>query len=224
MSTIGVGASYGNGWRQLREHFLMLFFIGLMAALMSGPSSIMGDVAEESKGFVALYFGISALAYYILFTGPIEYGVAYVYLRAAREDDFELKDVLEGFRNYLNVILARFMVTAIVVMGLLLFVVPGIVFACRLAFTRYLVVDEKMPAWDAIQESWRMTDGHAREVFYVGVLAIPICIAGLICLGVGIIVSIMWVRLAFASLYDAISSEIESGFDRGESIGSEQLV
>jgi hypothetical protein len=57
----------------------------------------------------------------------------------------------------------------------------------------------------AVKKSWRLTDGHAWKVFLIGLLAIPITIAGLLCFGVGIIVSIMWIRLALASLYHSVS-------------------
>jgi hypothetical protein len=46
-------------------------------------------------------------------------------------------------------------------------------------------------------------------VFLIGLLAIPISIAGLICFGVGIIIAVMWVSLAFGSLYHAISLSAE---------------
>jgi hypothetical protein len=53
-------------------------------------------------------------------------------------------------------------------------------------------------------ESWQMTDGHAFDVFLIGLLGIPIVIAGLICFGVGVIISYMWIYMATASLYHAI--------------------
>jgi len=62
-----------------------------------------------------------------------------------------------------------------------------------------------MEAIEAVKESWRMTGGYAWKVFLIGLLAIPISIAGLICFGVGIIFALMWIRLAFASLYHAVS-------------------
>ena len=57
-----------------------------------------------------------------------------------------------------------------------------------------------------------MTGGHVWTVFFIGLLAIPIGIAGLICFGVGVIISIMWITLALASLYHAVAmSEAASG-------------
>ncbi len=203
---IGVGSSYGHAWRQLWKHFLMLFLIGIIVAMISSPSSIMGSIAQETRGAGAAVLVIFSLAYGILLTAPIAYGSSFVYLKAARDDPLEVKDVFEGFENYWNAVLANLLVAAICGLGVVLLIVPGIIFACKLSFTPYLVVDRKMQVIDAVQESWRMTTGHAWKVFLISLLAIPIGIAGLICCGVGIIISIMWVSLAHASLYYAVSS------------------
>ncbi|GAI47977.1 unnamed protein product, partial [marine sediment metagenome] len=126
-------------------------------------------------------------------------------LKAARGDKLEIKNMFEAFHNYWNAVLANILVGVIVVIGFVLLIVPGIIFACKLVFTPYLVVDRKMEVIEAVKESWRMTSGHAWKVFGMGLLAILISIAGLICFAVGIIVSIMWIRVAFASLYHAVS-------------------
>ena len=114
-----------------------------------------------------------------------------------------------------NAVLANLLVGVIVIIGFALLIVPGIIFACKLAFTPYLVVDRKMAVIEAVKESWRMTGGHSWKVFLIGLLGIPVCIAGLICLGVGVIISIMWITLAFASLYHAVSQTGEASAREG---------
>jgi len=210
VTKIGVGSAYGNGWRQLWKYFLELFLIGLIAFLISLPSG-MGGWFEDIVVAGAI-FGLFGLAYGILISGPVDYGVAYAYLKAVRGDKLEIKDMFEAFKNYWNAVLASLLVFVIIVIGLVLLIVPGIIFACKLVFTPYLVVDRKMAVIEAIKESWRMTGGHAWKAFLIGLLAIPIGIAGLICFGVGVIISIMWITLAFASLYHAVAmSEEASG-------------
>jgi uncharacterized membrane protein len=103
------------------------------------------------------------------------------------------------------VLVAGLLVSIIVAVGFIFLIVPGIIFACKLAFTPYLVMDRKMPAIDAIKESWRMTGGHSGTVFLIMLLAIPICFAGFLCLGVGIIPATMWIMLTIASLYHSVS-------------------
>jgi uncharacterized membrane protein len=200
----GVGSSYGNGWGKLWKYFLELFLIIIIYAVVSSPS---WSLEQTTDGINAgdVFLSIIFLAYGLLIVGPIGYGVAFSYLKAARGDKLEIKDIFEAFRNYWNAVLANLLVGAITVFGLVLLIIPGIIFACKLAFTPYLVVDRKMEVTEAVRESWRLTDGHSWKVFLIGLLGIPICIAGLICFGVGVIPAIMWISLALASLYHAVS-------------------
>lgn len=206
----GVGSAYGNGWRQLWKHFLELFLIGIIGFIIGIPTGMAGWAQGAAAAAGILSF--LGFVYGILVNGPVGYGVAFAYLKAARGDKLEIKDMFEAFKNYWNVVLASLLVFVIIVIGLVLLIVPGIIFACKLVFTPYLVVERKMAVIEAIKESWRMTGGHAWKAFLIGLLAIPIGIAGLICFGVGVIISVMWITLAFASLYHAVAiSEEVSG-------------
>ena len=208
----GVGSAYKNGWRQLWKYFIALFVIGLIGCIISIPTGmnewVQGATAAGILGFLAFIYGI-------LVEGPVQYGVTFAFLKAARGDKLEIKDMFAAFKNYWNAVLASLFVGVIIFIGFILLIVPGIIFACKLAFTPYLVVDRKMAVMEAIEESWRMTGGHAWKVFFIGLLAIPICIAGLLCFIVGIIISIMLVGLAFASLYHAVSSSGKASVQEG---------
>jgi len=200
----GVLSSYGNGWRQLWKYILELFVIGIIAFFIGLPGIAMSHGVQE-MGCAVVMLMLMSLAYGVFITNPIEYGVYFAYLKAARGDDLKVKDMFAVFQNYWNAVLANVLVGFIIFFGIILLIVPGIIFACRLAFVSYLVVDRKMDVILAVKESWRLTRGHANKVFLMGLLAIPIVIAGLICLIVGIIPAIMWIQAAFASLYHAVS-------------------
>jgi uncharacterized membrane protein len=219
---IGVGASYDNGWRQMWKYFWMLLLIGIIYACISWVSSIFsflpaaGGDTLVSVMAISIASSILSIAYNLLIVTPITYGLYFAYLKAARDDRLEVKDMFAAFHNYWNAVLASILVGLIVIVGSIFFIVPGIIFACKLAFTSYLVVDRKMGAIEAIKESWRLTDGHAWQVFLIGLLGIPIAIAGFICLGVGIIIAIIWITLAFAYLYHAVSSSAGLSNPKGE--------
>jgi uncharacterized membrane protein len=199
-----VGSSYSNGWRGLKKYFLELLLITVIGIVIGVPFGLF-SVDVETAGAVAAVLGILGFAYSLLIVQPVDYGISFASLRAARGDKLEIKDMFESFKNYVNVVLANLLAGAIITIGLVLLIVPGIIFACKLAFVPYLVIDRKMGAVEAVKESWRMTGGYAWKVFLIGLLAIPISIAGMICFGVGIIFAIIWIRLAFASLYHAVS-------------------
>jgi len=185
------------------KYFLGLFLIGIIGAIIGIPFGMEGWAREGAAAVSVL--GVLGFIYGILIVNPIDYGILFAYLKAARNDKLEIRDMFEAFHNYWNAVLANLLVGAIIVVGFFLLIIPGIIFACKLAFTPYLVVDRRMAVIEAVKESWRMTNGHAWTVFLIGLLAIPISIAGLICLVVGIIPAIMWITATFASLYHAVS-------------------
>jgi len=203
---IGVFSSYGHGWRQLWKYFLELFLIGLIGFVIGIPAGMGG----WGQGAAFTFLGVLGAVYSILIISPVDYGVSFSHLKAARGDKLEIRNMFEAFNNYWNAVLAGLLVGIIVFIGFILLIVPGIIFACKLAFTPYLVVDRKMEVIEAIKGSWEMTNGHAWKVFLIGLLAIPIFIAGLICFGVGVIISIMWIRMAFASLYHSVSTTVQT--------------
>lgn len=221
-----VFASYGNGWRQLWRHFLPLFLIGLIIFAISIAISLPQNIASVTTGnemvisAFAVIWTIVTIAFSIFISGPLGYGQYYAYLKAARADNAEVGDLFAAFReNYWSAVGAGLLVGIIVTVGLFFLVVPGIYFACKLAFVPYLVVDKRMSVGKAFGESWRMAShGRAWKVFLLGLLGIPIMIVGFIVLIVGVIISTMWIYAALASLYHAIDAERNSPVEIDQSL------
>jgi len=69
------------------------------------------------------------------------------------------------------------------------------------------VMDEKMEAIEAIKKSWEMTRGYSWTIFGMAIMSFFICLAGLICLVVGIFPAIIWIESSFASLYWAVATK-----------------
>jgi uncharacterized membrane protein len=138
---------------------------------------------------------------------PLQYGQAYCYLQVAKHGKVEFEEVFTGFKLYWNTVGAGLLTGLIILGGFILLIVPGIIFSCKLAFVPYLVTDRKLGPVEAIKTSWKMTKEHALEVFLIQLLAIPVMIAGLICLLVGVVVSAMWISMSMASLYYAVDEQ-----------------
>jgi uncharacterized membrane protein len=154
-----------------------------------------------------VFFG---MAYGIFVAGPIGYGTRWVFLKAVRGERVEIGDIFSVFqRNYWNAVVANIVVSVIVGLGIVTLIVPGIIFACRLAFVPYLVVDRKMDVMDALRVSWDMTRGYDWHIFFMEFLAFWIAVGGLILLIVGIFISIIWISTAFATMYHAV--ELKNG-------------
>ncbi|NOY37050.1 MAG: hypothetical protein GXO83_05690 [Chlorobi bacterium] len=203
----GLGNAFHHGWETMKNHFLELLLVILVVIVAQIPTGLSG--VGESAGFSPLtgLLQVFVLAYGILVLAPVSYGSHWLFLRAARNEHFQTTEVFEGFKLWQQVVLANILVAAIVIAGIILLVIPGIVFACKLVFVPYLVMDKKLDAVEAVKKSWKMTTGHGWTVFFMGLLSFFIVLAGLILLIVGVIPAAIWISASFASLYHAVDQE-----------------
>jgi uncharacterized membrane protein len=219
LSDPGALDCYGIGWRQMKKYFLELLLIMILSFLLSIPSLGLHihDLGKLLSGILSIdliflefegygLYVIVAILFIFLIEGPVEYGVAYASLRAARNEKVETKNIFAAFNNYKNAVLAYLLATFIIVIGIILLVIPGIVFICKLVFVPYLIVDKKMDVVPAVKESWRVTAGHGITIFLMIVIAFFLSILGLALAGIGLIFAVMWIELTFAHLYHRVSS------------------
>jgi len=208
------GTSYSIGWKIVWVYFVELLVVSIVYMVLSGPLSFFQWRADHFEWFmVPLVF--FAIVYGVFVAGPINYSVKWVFLKAVRGERIEIKDMFSVFqKNYWNAVVANIVVGVIVGLGIVMLIVPGIIFACRLAFVPYLVIDREMDVMDALRMSWDMTRGYGWQIFFMGFLAFFIAIAGLIVLFVGVIIAVMWISAAFATIYYSVV--LKNGFPENQ--------
>ena len=151
--------------------------------------------------------GLFNLIYSLLILIPISYGSSWVFLKAVRGEPFRVQDIFFAYQQFGNIILANILVFLIVGAGFMMLIVPGIIFACKLSFVPYLVMDEKMEAADAVRKSWNMTKGHTGTIFLMGIVSFFVGLGGLICFIIGIFPAVIWISLAFACIYWVVAKK-----------------
>jgi uncharacterized membrane protein len=202
-----VGDAYSHGWKTIWKYFLELFLIGLLLFIISIPVNAFSFLIDDYSNWAGIVvFVFISFAYGVLVLGPLQFGMYYCYLKAARGENLQVGDLFVIKENYINIMLAALLTNIIIGIGVMMLIIPGIIFACKLAFVPYLVIDKKMDAIKALQTSWKMTDGYAMNIFVMGLLAIFIAIGGFIAFVVGVIVAAMWIYASFASLYYSVES------------------
>lgn len=196
-----IGSAFHFGWNVLKAKFIPLLLVIIVVILISGLGSALFHREAIGLGFLAMLYGVFV-------SGPISFGENWVFLKAVRNEEFEVKDIFSVFGpHYWETVLASLLLTVIIVLGILLFVVPGIIFACRLAFVPYLVIDKNEKATDAISKSWEMTKGFGWKLFAMGIFSFFIGLGGIILFIVGIFPAVIWIYAAFAAFYHAVDSK-----------------
>jgi hypothetical protein len=198
------GGSYSAGWDIMWKNFIALFVVFIIYALLTGPAGTLQWNVNEIEWYLIpiVLFGIG---FAVFVSGPIGYGADWVFLKAVRGEKFEVRDLFTVFqRNYWNAVLGNVIVVVIVGIGIAMLIIPGIIFACRLAFVPYLIIDKEMEVTEALSKSWEMTKGYGWDIFFMGIIAIPVTILGLLALIFGVIISAIWIKTSFAALYQAV--------------------
>jgi uncharacterized membrane protein len=93
--------------------------------------------------------------------------------------------------------------------GLILLIVPGIIFALMFMFTTFIVIDREFGPIDSMKESRRLTYGHKWKLLGLSLLLVLINLLGLAVLVVGLLVSIPVSSLAFAHAYRVLGGTAE---------------
>ena len=203
------GRSFSNGIEILGDNFLPLLLVIIVVGFIQAPTQIL-RVTAEIGGFTVFLavFGIFAMAYSFLVIPVFDFGSDLIFVHAVRKQKIDFKYLVSGFsENYVQILLANLITFALVVIGFIMLIIPGIIIACRLTFVSYLVMDKKMDAVTAVEESWRLTKGYGWTIFAMGLVSFFMIIFGILMLIVGILPAIMWVSGAFATLYNDVLTE-----------------
>ncbi|WP_372751570.1 hypothetical protein [Labilibaculum sp.] len=201
-----VGGCFEEGWTVLKKHFLVLLlaiiFMGFVQIPMGLNKIDWNNI--DFFGFQLFSLKILAFFYYLLVVIPFKYGIDWLFLRASRNTEPQMEEILKGFKRLVPVVLSQILVFFIVGFGFVLLVLPGIYLICKMIFVPFLVLDKKVDAIQAVKLSFYMSKGYFWTIFGMAILSFFIFILGLICLIVGVVISIVWIRAAFAVLYKAV--------------------
>jgi hypothetical protein len=216
-----LGESFSNGWNVMKKYFLILFLVVIVMGIIIGPTQVFSwkiepfdhghwnwdfpNIGLIALGILTVIFGLIALAYACLIVPVFKFGGNMMFLQAVRDIRPDFNTLIVGFKqNYLNIVLANLLTIALIMLGFIALIVPGIIIACRLAFVSYLVMDKKLDPIMAVEESWKMTKGHGWTIFFMAIVSFFIFIAGLCLIIVGVFPAAIWVGSSFATLYEAV--------------------
>lgn len=117
-------------------------------------------------------------------------------------------DMFNNFKPFISYFVASFLYGIATVLGLLLFVVPGIFIMIRFQFYPYIILEENnITAFSALKKSYMLTEGLSLELFLLGVSIFALNIAGILLFGIGILFSYPLTAMATAVVYKSFSEE-----------------
>jgi uncharacterized membrane protein len=170
-------------------------------------------------GFCLLYLVIQAALNGIPYVGvvaaavstPMIMGNFIVSAKLLHGQHPEFRDFFAGFRYFLPLLLLTLVSGLAIVIGTLLLIIPGIYLAVAYMFAAYLVVDRRLDFWPAMELSRRTINPRWFGYFGFTLLLVLLNLAGILLLGVGLLVTVPLsfcvVTAAYADIFGFQSEE-----------------
>lgn len=111
-------------------------------------------------------------------------------------------------RKIITYLIANLFLGIIMMIGLCLFIIPGIYLALRLQFYVAFIVEDDAGIIDSLKRSWEITRGQGMSLFMLMLAIIGICLLGFILLGIGIFVALPLVYMMYAYVFRKLNTPL----------------
>ena len=205
---ISISQTFDFAWGKLKVKALLFIGLAILTTILTaiGESQDLANYATnedfETSKFTILNFLAITLNIYL------GMGIWKISINHIRGEEVQLSDLFTiSFRQFIHYIVAGIINLILVILGIILFIAPGIHIACRLILMPGYIVDKNESFDTALKSSWNATKGHTIKLFLWMLLACFIAIVGLIALIIGIFVAIPVISLALAYIYVQLSDD-----------------
>ena len=176
--------------------------ISIAACLIAGVITIMitilgGYLINED-------WGGNLLSLFV--TPPIGVGLALFFLNIHSGNKLEIRTIFNPFKEvWLNSVLAYFMMIVIIIIGSILFIIPGIIASLMFSQVFYIIAeDNKIDPYNALVKSKKMMEGNKWKLFKIMLIIILLAIVCILTLGIGFIWLAPYQNAVYAKFYNVI--------------------
>lgn len=197
--SFSVGSSLRFGWTQFKTH--AWFLIG-MTLFTVAVSLLVGSISDEHSMFGSTIGSLLSMAISILIT--ISWRT--VSLRYANNQLVAFKDFFSRYDIFWKYLGASIVYFLIVIGGLILLIVPGIIWAIKYQMYGYLIIDKGMGIKESLRESGKLTKGVRGKLLWFAIVCGAVNLLGMILFGVGLLVTMPLVMIAAAHVYTRLKN------------------
>ncbi len=194
------------------------FFIGLLivAGLIQYVPDIVATIIEADAPVLSISIQIASFVLSVI----IGMGLIKICLRFCDGEKGEFSDLFSCYPLFFKYLVGSILYGLIVAVGLILLIIPGIIWAIKFQFFDYLIVDKGLGPIDALEKSSKITRGVKWDLFLFAILLGIINLMGFLCLLVGLFVTIPITMVAMAFVYRELLPETSQEYytNRGQQL------
>ncbi|MDR2938603.1 MAG: DUF975 family protein [Prevotellaceae bacterium] len=155
-------------------------------------------------GLIVPPFGSLAV---LLVAGPLYLGLYDFYLAFSRGHNVRFSQLFDGFSYFVTALLTYLLMVLIILLGLLLLIVPGIIWSFAYSQTFFVLADNPtISPTDALRKSREMMNGYKWKYFCLSCRFIGWALLCILTLGIGFIFLAPYMQLSFTKFYEDVKA------------------
>jgi uncharacterized membrane protein len=190
-------AILAKSWAILKEKWVFLLGVSGLAFVISMVLAMLMAWTQESNSGLIWFLNLANQIASLW----LSVGLMVVVLKVVKGEATDIKDLFTGGPYLVNYFVASLVTSLVVMFGLLLLVVPGIIWSIKYMFTMLVVIDKKLGFSEAMAESARLTQGIKWKLFGFGWVMLGINLLGCLPLFLGLFITVPVTSLAYYVLY-----------------------
>ncbi len=178
-----------DAWRILKSNMFPIigvFLLYIIVIIVANVIPFLGRIAS------------------FVITGPLAAGLSWYCLGQIRKRGVGVSALFDGFKVFLPALGAYLLIALFTILGFIALIIPGIILALAFSLSYFFIIDKNMGPWEAMKASFDISKGYRWRILSINALCTLINILGLLCLGVGILVTAPLTTLASAAFYERL--------------------
>ena|SRR3989344_4827532 len=195
------------GWEKTKANFwksVAIVFITISIPLLM---EILSKAVEEKGSIISFPIYMALIIAVIYLSVSLKIGGTKLFLRIYDGENPDIKEMFSTYGVFWNFLGQSVLYAIIVFVGIILLIVPGIIFAIMFSFASFIIVDTNTKIVDSLKESANITKGSRGKLFWFFVIIALINLLGYIALGVGILVSVPVSTFALIHVYRELTKK-----------------
>lgn len=199
--SVPIKESIKYGWEQALNNLGFFIGVAILIWIFTAGPGILSDQISKNFPITAIILSVlSGIISIIIDMGMIKIGLDFVKKKSSKIKELFLQH--PKFWRYLG---ATILYALIIIGGLILFIVPGIIWAIKYQFYGYFIIEKDKGIKEAIKESGKITEGVKWDLLLFNALVILINLVGVITFGIGLVFTIPTTQIATAYMYKKLS-------------------
>jgi predicted Ser/Thr protein kinase len=196
---LNIGSCLSRGWALVRGDFWPIVGITALIVVLSFIAHSSGAVFSSGNGKTTAEGSVLG----ILVGGPLAGGLYMFFLKRIRGQATTVDTAFCGFSNrFLHLFLGSFVSLALIVLGFICCILPGIYLGVAWTFTLPLIIDKGLDFWSAMELSRKTVTRHWWKFFGFVILLLLLRLAGLLVFLIGFFIAVPIFKASLMYAYE----------------------